>query len=119
MSDSPGNDVPMITPGGDAQLDASHKIQPNEVLRTDSVATHHDVAGGTEGNSRKRKAGATLGPLDAKLIAKAVRAQLRRTETPAAVSRKELRDALERQLGCDLAEWKGAIKEAAVAFIAA
>ena len=71
------------------------------------------------GSSRKRKSSVIAGDLNAHLVAKAVRAQLRKTADPAAVSRKELREALEKQLGCDLAEWKGAIKDAAVAFIAA
>ena len=96
---------------------ASGEPQPKEVLRTDSVSTEHDSAAG--GSSRKRKSSVIAGDLNAHLVAKAVRAQLRKTADPAAVSRKELREALEKQLGCDLAEWKGAIKDAAVAFIAA
>lgn len=79
----------------------------------DSVST--EAAGEAEGGSRKRKASIAL---DEKNIAKAVRAQLRRAADPAAVSRKELREALERQLGSDLSEWKEAIKMAAVHFVA-
>ncbi|KOO29168.1 hypothetical protein Ctob_002505 [Chrysochromulina tobinii] len=84
-----------------------------EVGRMDSVST--EAAGEAEGGSRKRKASIAL---DEKNIAKAVRAQLRRAVDPAAVSRKELREALERQLGSDLSEWKEAIKMAAVHFVA-
>ena len=102
-----GGGVPPSSSQGTS--DASIK----EVGRTDSVST--EAAGEAEGGSRKRKASIAL---DEKNIAKAVRAQLRRAADPAAVSRKELREALEKQLGSDLSEWKEAIKMAAVHFVA-
>ena len=69
-------------------------------------------------SGQKRKLPAEMvAKLDDKLVAKAVRAMLRKHASPASVSRKDLREGLERQLGQDLTEWKATIKDAAVAFV--
>ena len=55
-----------------------------------------------------------------KLVAKGVRALLRKATDPVSVSRKVLRTQLEEKLGvADLSEWKETIKDAAVHFVLA
>ena len=69
----------------------------------------------SDGASRKRSR--SLGPVDDKLVAKAVRAYLRKASSPATVSRKELRTALEKSLDADLDEFRQTIKQASVEFV--
>ena len=75
------------------------------------AAANGAIFGAVESGRKVRK-------VDGKLVAKSVRALLRRHDDPSSMSRKELRCQLEERLGVgDLSEWKDAIKEAAVAFV--
>ena len=60
-----------------------------------------------------------LGPLDAAMVAKAVRAVLRKSPNPLEMSRKDIRLKLESKLGVDMAVWKDTIKSASGDYIKA
>ena len=95
----------------DGHAAKAKKVTPKRPLAEDG---EDDAAKkGAEESAKRQK-------LSKDLIAKGVRAVLRKADDPASISRKELRTTLEKKLGVsDLSEWKDAIKMAASTFMLA
>ena len=101
---------------GDASAGgATHSIDPPNL---GGVALGPSPTGGGKRSAAEAFGGGGAGKLDEKLVAKAVRAVMRKAgEGAGGLSKKELRERLEKRLGCDLSEWKHTIKAAAVEYV--